>query len=187
MKSLFRALSLVVAVASTGAAQAPAAADAPTLRIAVVNQTAAAEQARGAARGDAAVRPGDLLHYTLTFANATSRTISDVQLSNPLPAGLAFVGGSARASRNDAVAEYSVDGGRTFSERPTEDVTVDGQTVRRAVPSDRYTNVRWVVRGTVRPNTVVTAEYRARVGASGAAVASPASSASSASSAPNGR
>lgn len=179
MKTITRAFLLLVAVATTGAAQAPA--DAPTLRIAVINQTAEAEKAAGAARPDAAVRPGDLLRYTLTFSNGSTRTISDVQLSNPLPAGLAFVDGSVRASRTDAVAEYSADGGKTFSERPTESVTVDGQSVRRAVPVDRYTNVRWVVRGAVRPKTIVTAEYSARVGTSAAATTS------SPTPAPNGR
>lgn len=145
------------------------------------NQTAEAEKANGAARADAAVRPGDVLRYTLTFTNETNRTISNVQLSNPIPAGLALVGESPRASRADAEPEYSADGGRTFSARPTETVTIDGQRVRRAVPADRYTNVRWIVRGAVRPKTVVTAEYSARVGAPAAASAAPSSAA------PNGR
>ena len=172
-----RAMLLALALAApvgTVAAQAPvAAADAPSLRIAVRNQTAEAEKARGAARIDGAVRPGDVLRYTLTFTNASARAISNVQLSNPLPAGLAFVAGSMQASRPDAVAEYSADGGKTFSARPTETVTVNGQVVSRAVPADRYTNVRWVVRGAVRARAIVTAEYDARVGAASAASTSP--------------
>lgn len=183
MRSFTRALLLVAAAAGLAGAQAPAPApttDAPTMRIAVRNQTAEAERAKGAPRADAAARPGDVLHYTLTFSNPTARAVSNVQLSNPLPAGLAFVVGSVGASRDDAIAEYSADGGRTFSARPTETVTVDGRAESRAVPADRYTNVRWVVRGAVAPRSVVTAEYRARVGAP-AAVAAPSPAA------PNGR
>lgn len=183
MSSITRALLLIVATAGVSSAQAPAAApkaDAPTLRIAVRNQTAEAERAAGSIRADGAARPGDILLYTLTFSNPTARPMANVQLSNPLPTGLAFVSGSVRASRTDAVVEYSADGGATFSDRPTEIVTIDGQRARRAIPAERYTNVRWVVRGAVAPRSVVTAEYRARVGA-------PAAAAASSPAAPNGR
>jgi hypothetical protein len=42
---------------------------------------------------------------------------------------------------------------------------VDGRRVRRAVPAERYTHVRWTVEGNVAPGATVVAEFDARVGA----------------------
>ena len=158
-------LATLVLAGSVAQAQAPASSTPqPSLNIAVRNTTAETEKGQGKPRSDAAVRPGDVLRYTLTFTNPSARALSNVQLSNPLPAGLVIVDASTRASRTDAVAEFSADSGKTFSAKPVETVVVDGQTVTRPVPPSRFTNVRWVVRGQVRPKTVVTAEYDARVG-----------------------
>ena len=77
--------------------------------------------------------------------------------------GFRFVGGSTRASRDDARAEYSADGGRTFSAQPMEEVVVEGRRVRRPVAPERYTHVRWTVDGWVAPGATVTAEFDARL------------------------
>jgi hypothetical protein len=37
--------------------------------------------------------------------------------------------------------------------------------VRRPVPSERYTHVRWTIDGSVAPGATVTAEFDARVNA----------------------
>jgi uncharacterized repeat protein (TIGR01451 family) len=135
----------------------------PALTIAVQNRTASAEAGRGAARADSSVRPGDVLHYTLTFVNSTERAIRDVRLSNPVPKGLELVAGTVRASRDDALPEFSADGGLTFATTPTVQVVVDGKTVRRPVPPAQYTHVRWTVNGSVAPRATITAEYETRV------------------------
>jgi uncharacterized repeat protein (TIGR01451 family) len=181
MKILTRAL-LLLAVAFGGAtAQAPAApaGPAPTLKVAVFNETAAAEKAKGTDRRDDAVRPGDVLRYTLTFTNETNRPLSQVHVSNPLPAGLVLVGETARINRSDAEAEFSADGGKTFSTKPMETVMVNGTSVTREVPAARYTNVRWIIRGSVAPKGVVTAHYNARVGGSAASTSPSSAPASS--------
>lgn len=181
MKILTRALLLVAAAFGTATAQAPAApaGPAPTLKVAVFNETAAAEKANGADRRSDVVRPGDVLRYTLTFTNETNRPLSKVNVSNPLPAGLVLVGETARINRSDAEAEFSADGGRTFSTKPVETVTENGSAVTRAVPAVRYTHVRWIIRGSVAPKGVVTAQYNARVGGPAAAASSSTAPASS--------
>lgn len=152
------------AVAPLGAQGADAAAEArPALTIAVQNRTAAEESAKGTTRPDTTVRPGDVLRYSLRFSNPTERALRNVTLSNPLPAALQLVAGSPRASRADARLEFSADGGRTFSATPTIEVVVEGRTVRRPVPPEQYTHVRWTVDGAVAPRSTVTAEYEARV------------------------
>ena len=166
MKLVRRIVSaFVLAAAAFGTAEAQQAAPQPALAITVQNRTASAEAAQGAARKDSTVKPGDVLHYTLTFSNPTPRALGNVQLSNPLPKGLEFVPASVRASRADARLEFSADGGKTFAAEPTLEVVVDGKTVRRPAAPEQYTHVRWTVTGAVAAQAVVTAEYDARVGA----------------------
>ena len=160
-RTLAVALATLVA-AGTAGAQAAAPGGQPTLQVAAENRTALADAARGARRADTTVHAGDVLRYRLTFTNAAPRAIRNVALANPVPAGLQFVAGSAKASRADARAEYSVDG-RTWSARPMETVVVDGRQVERPVAPERYTAVRWVVDGAVAPAAVVTAEFDARL------------------------
>ena len=155
------ALGFVAATSSNAAAQAPVARQA--LAVTAQNRTAAAEASKGAARRDDRARPGDVLHYRLTFTNVAGKPVRGVALSNPIPSGLRLVAGTARASRADARAEYSIDGGKTFSAEPAETVVVDGREITRPASSDRYTHVRWTVGEWVAPDAVVTAEFDARL------------------------
>ncbi len=133
------------------------------LAVTATNRTLAAEAARGAARPDDRVRPGDVLRYRLVFTNTAGRPVRGVNLANPLPRSFRLVGGSVRSSRADARPEYSADGGRTFSAQPEEEVVVEGRRVRRPVAPERYTHVRWTVDGWVAPGATVTAEFDARL------------------------
>lgn len=160
MKQLIR---LAVFFALTFAAAVPAAAQGGTPQALVV--TATNRTAAQAERTDNRARPGDVVRYRLTFTNVTRGAVRGVTLANPLAAGMRFVDGSARADRTDARLEYSADGGRTFSAQPTEEVVVDGRRVRRAIPAERYTHVRWTVEGNVSPGATVVAEFDARVSA----------------------
>ena len=142
----------------------PAQAQPPkALEITMANRTAEAEAARGARRPTAEARPGDVLHYRLLFTNTSPRTVQGIKIANPLPAGIRFVAGTARATREDARLEYSADGGRTFSAQPMEEAEVEGRRVQRPVPAERYTHVRWTVEGRVAPGATVTAEFDARL------------------------
>lgn len=140
----------------------PAAAGGP-FALTVQNLTAQAEAAQHRPRADDRARPGDVLRYRLTFTNRSGRPVRRVILDNPIPAGLLFDPAFVRASRADARVEYSIDGGRSWSPQPMEDVVVGGSTLRRPAPPERFTNVRWIVEGPVAPQTVVTAEFQAQV------------------------
>ena len=158
-----------MALASSAQAQQGAARNAvPSLAVAALNTTAAAESARPAR---SSVRPNDVLRYTLTFTNPTARTLANVELKNPMPAGVHFVAGSTHASRADARVEFSADGGKHWALEPMESVLVDGQPVSRPVPAERFTHVRWMVGGKVAPRATVTADFEARVDGPAAAAA----------------
>lgn len=165
MRSTLRAPVALLALLILGAASAPAqqGTESDALVITAENRTAAAEAARGAARPDDAVRGGDVLRYTLTFTNPTDGSVRGVVLHNPVPEGLVFVAGSARADRADARIEYSIDGGASFSAEPMIETTEAGGAVRRPAPPELYTDVRWVVEGMVEPGARVVASYEARM------------------------
>lgn len=158
--------SVMLLLLSGGALSAQAPQGPQPLVISADNRTAAADADRGAPRRDDRVRPGDVLRYRLRFTNVAGRPVRAVELANPLPAEFRFVAGSAKADRMDARAEYSVDGGKTFSAQPMEEVVVDGRRVRRPAPPEKYTHVRWTVGGWVAPGATVTAEYEAQFAAS---------------------
>lgn len=164
------ALAIGAAARPLAAQSAPRVdAPAPRFTVAASNRTAVESAARGAPRRDTTVLPGDVIRYTLTFTNTLSHAVRGLELANPIPAGLHFVEGSASASRDDARAEFSVDGGRTYSARPTETVVIDGRSVQRPVPAERFTNVRWILDGAVASRAGVTAHFDARLGAQPAA------------------
>ena len=153
------ALPLLIGAPSASAQRAT---DAPPLVVAADNRTASADVARGVARTDKSVHPGDVLHYRLTFTNLAGRPVRKVELRNPVAAGMQLVAGSVHASRGDARVEYSADHGQSYAAQPMETVVVDGRSVQQPISPARYTDVRWVVDGTLDPQAVVTAEFEAR-------------------------
>ena len=160
--TLLLALAMFAAAPAAGAQQAAPARE--PLVVTATNRTATAEAERGAPRSDAAARPGDVLRFRLTFRNPGQQPVRGVVLNNPVAAGLTFVAGSARSSRDDVVTEFSIDGGRSWAAQPMEEVTDEsGRRVRRPAPPEKYTHVRWTVAGAVTPGTTVTAEFDARL------------------------
>lgn len=108
-----------------------------------------------------AVLAGDVLHYQLRFTNRGQGDVRGVVFTNPVPARLRYVDGSAGADRQDVTVEYSADGGKTFAANPTVTEVVDGRRVQKPASPAQYTHVRWTVRGAVAPGASVTAEFRA--------------------------
>lgn len=146
------------------AGQAPAPPKA--LVIQAENLTAsAARQAGAPARSGSpeALRPGDVVRYRLTFTNLAADSVHRVVFTDPVPAGLRYVAGSATADREDIQISFSIDGGRTYSNQPVIEEVVDGQTVRRPAPQTMYTHIRWTVTGWLQPRARVTADFQARL------------------------
>jgi uncharacterized repeat protein (TIGR01451 family) len=107
-----------------------------------------------------AVMPGDVLQYQLRFTNQRPGDVRGVVFTNPVPAGLRYVDGSAGADRQDVAVEYSADGGKTFAASPTVTEVVAGRRVQKPAAPAQYTHVRWTVRGSIAPGAAVTAEFR---------------------------
>lgn len=97
----------------------------------------------------------DTLTYTLTYTNEADAPIGNpstgngVTLNDPLPAGIAYVSGSATCSTACTIY-FSTDGGTTFS-------TVE------PVPASAVTNLRWHIETPVPAMTSGTVGFQATV------------------------
>ncbi|HMC71081.1 MAG TPA: hypothetical protein VKJ07_18135 [Mycobacteriales bacterium] len=132
------------------------------LEISAENMSAASPRHEAMAKqgGKAeSVLPGDTVRYRLRFTNVATSAVHGIVLDNPIPKGLHYQPGSARADRADVAVLFSIDGGSTYSASPTIDVDVDGKREQRPAPADMYTHVRWTVRGEVPKGAQIHAEY----------------------------
>ncbi len=109
-----------------------------------------------------ALKPGDELEYGIAATNAGNAPALQFKTVGKIPAGTAYVEGSAKAPR--AHAEFSLDGGKTWSTSPT--VTVKGPNgttvVKKADPS-LYTTVRFINDGAIAPHGTLQYTYEVRV------------------------
>ena len=151
-------LSAVVALPQFAAAQAPAP---KTLVITAHNVTAEAASTR---KNTALARPGDVIRYALVFTNVTAGPVKNIQFVDPLPKGLVYVLGSAKADK-PVQLEYSIDGGKSYTAQPMIEVVENGQKVQKPATREQYTHVRWTVLGALAPGAKVLAEFRAQVSA----------------------
>lgn len=158
------AIAAFVMLAESAPAQSPHAATlTPALHMSVENVTPAGDSTRGLVRTDRRLRFGDVIRYRLTLTNTTPKPIRQAVLLNRIPPKLELVAESNRVSRADAQLEFSVDGGRTFSAHPVEEITSDSGVTPRAIASDRFTHIRWTVASWLAPGATITAQYNARL------------------------
>ena len=108
-----------------------------------------------------ALLPGDVVLYRLVFTNVSDNRVRNVEFTDPMPERLQYVGGSTAADRDDVIVEYSIDKGSTYAVRPMIHEIVNGKRVEKLAPPERYTHIRWRVRGWVEPGAKVSAEFRA--------------------------
>jgi len=159
-RRLFRATLILLATAS---GPGPMGAQVPEPRPLVMTaENLMAHDARHRERPGAAL-PGDVIRYRITFTNVRTDSIRNVRFTDPIPPGLRYLAGSAGADREDVTIEFSIDGGASWSPQPMIEEVVEGRPVRRPAPPALYTNVRWSVRGWLKPNAQVTAELRAQL------------------------
>ncbi|MCC5600996.1 hypothetical protein [Nostoc favosum] len=113
-------------------------------------------------KGQAVVRPGDVLRYTLSGENKSDRAVKNLTLNQPIPKGIMYVLKSANAT-NNAKITYSIDGGRSFVENPTVRVTLpNGKVETKPAPATVYTHIRLQV-PSVAAKTIVKATYQTQV------------------------
>jgi len=105
------------------------------------------------------VVPGDEVIYTVTFANVSDVPAENVVITNPLPAELTYVDGSAFGPGSDI--EFSVDGGKTFGKQ--EQLIVNSDDGERPALTRDFTHIRWVMAHEIAPGSQGVSRFRARL------------------------
>ena len=109
------------------------------------------------------IEPGQVLIFTLKYANKGDEAATNVVFDNPIPKETVYEMGSAAGSGSDI--SFSINGGKDYK-KPTlliyEVKRSDGKTVRKKASPDQYTNVRWEI-STVPPGSVGELTFRAKV------------------------
>ena len=100
-------------------------------------------------------KPGQRVRYKLVAHNTGDHPAANLAPVVKIPAGERYVDGSAGSN-----AEYSVDGGRTWSVTPMVRVTNPGgtTTLRRALPSE-FDAIRWTAPAVLAPGARMIFSY----------------------------
>jgi uncharacterized repeat protein (TIGR01451 family) len=104
--------------------------------------------------------PGDRVIYTLEVRNMSATPLDAPTVSHPVPEHAQYVADSAVGP--GAAVTYSVDGGRTFDRPENLKVPAPDGAVRPAIAAD-YTDIRWQLKNSLKPNSVAFVRFRAVV------------------------
>lgn len=164
-RSVATAVIAVAAVATAAVAQRAEPKQALLLTAHNLMAGDARHVALSAARGGRsdALLGGDVIRYGLVFTNVTDAAVGRIEFKDEIPAGLRYVAGSARADRDDVTIQFSIDGGAIYSAQPLVAEIVAGRRVLKPAPAERYTHIRWQLRGSIEPGARLMAEFRAQL------------------------
>ena len=91
------------------------------------------------------VHPGEEIVYTLSYRNSGTEAAKDVIISDPIPAGTAFIPGSASEVGD---LSFSIDNGKSYK-KPTlltyEMKGSDGKVQKKVATPEDYTDIRWTI------------------------------------------
>lgn len=108
------------------------------------------------------VKPGEILDWTILSENSGNAAAHDYKAVARIPRGTEFIAGSAKA--DGAKAVYSIDNGKSFSDKPTvEEKQADGTVKRVAAPVSMYTDIRYEWSDPLAQGGKLTASYKLRV------------------------
>ena len=109
-----------------------------------------------------AVKPGEVLDWTIVSENSGNAAAHDYKAVTRIPRGTEFIAGSAKA--DGAKAVYSIDNGKSFSDKPTvEEKQTDGTVKRVAAPVAIYTDIRYEWSDPLVQGGKLSASYKLRV------------------------
>ena len=110
----------------------------------------------------AAVKPGEILDWTIASENSGNAAALAYKAVGHIPRGTEFVAGSAKA--DGAKAVYSIDNGKSFSDKPMiDEKQPDGSVKRVMAPIAMYTDVRYEWSDPLAQNGKLSASYKVRV------------------------
>ena len=109
------------------------------------------------------VKPGEVLDWTVSSVNTGDGDAQHYSVIGQIPQGTTFVAGSAKGE-NSPIVQYSIDGGKVFSEKPLiEEKQADGTVKKVPAPVSIYTQVRFEWEKSLASQTKLDAAYRVNV------------------------
>jgi uncharacterized repeat protein (TIGR01451 family) len=91
------------------------------------------------------INPGDMIFYTLNYINSGDEAATSAVLDDPIPAGTAYIPGSAYGEGAEIV--FSIDG-KSFK-KPSlltyEIKNRNGSMEKRTASPEEYTHIRWII------------------------------------------
>ena len=111
----------------------------------------------------ATVKSGEIMDWTITSMNEGNAPARDYKAIGIVPPGTEFVAGSVTAD-GAATVTYSIDRGKSFSERPTvEERQADGTIKKVAAPVSMYTQIRYEWADPLEEGAKLNATYKVRL------------------------
>ena len=108
------------------------------------------------------VKPGEVLDWTILSENSGNAAAHNYKAVARIPRGTEFIAGSAKA--DGAKAVYSIDNGKSFSDKPTVEVKqADGTVKRVAAPVAMYTDIRYEWSDPLVQGGKLSASYKLRI------------------------
>lgn len=108
----------------------------------------------------AKVIPGNVIVFTNNYTNMTDNPISNIEIVNPVPEHVIYIGKSAVGQGTDI--DFSVDGGSNFDKPKKLFVKNKKGKKVRASESD-YTHIRWKVRRSIDPGKGGFVSFKAKI------------------------
>ncbi|NWF57918.1 MAG: DUF11 domain-containing protein [Fischerella sp.] len=116
-------------------------------------------------QGKAVVQPKDVLRYIVTGVNNGDKAVKNLVINQPIPKGMMYVLNSATVNtNNNAKITYSIDGGRSFVDKPTVQLKLpNGKVETRPAPAVAYTHIRWNFGTSVPAKAQIKGTYQVQV------------------------
>jgi uncharacterized repeat protein (TIGR01451 family) len=109
------------------------------------------------------LKPGDVVRYAIVANNSGPDAATRLVPQGKVPVGTAYDAGSASASNSFRI-EFSLDGGKTWSVKPTVKVrTAAGTTVEKSADPSLFTTLRWIDDKPLLPKTSESYSYEVRI------------------------
>lgn len=106
------------------------------------------------------VAPDGEVIYTTTFKNTINKPISNIMVTNPIPANMLYTADSATGA--NTVITYSVDGGKAYD--APEKLTVAGKDGKqRPAQAADFTHIRWIYKGDLATGKSSDVVFKAKV------------------------
>lgn len=106
---------------------------------------------------------GDILVYTITYFNTGKTPAMNAEIVDPLAPEVIIIPDSVEGK--DTEINASIDNGRTWQKLPVmmEFKKPDGTTEVKAVPPERYSHIKWIVKKPIQPGQSGKVSFKVKV------------------------